>query len=160
MLFEAFILQYSIIDKVPVNQLKYEFRVTEDSLFQLSQIRKEVPRTLTLKGISIALGSFDDDKLESNKDQNAPPFKPVDTLIAQVVQIPKDKKSSPNNRFNVPLYQQALITSMGANESVQQIHDGISNNFIWYIDFPTDENEEVLMKSGVSLFCRVPEQFL
>ncbi|OHT03622.1 Dynein heavy chain family protein [Tritrichomonas foetus] len=159
LLLHSFLLQYAVEDKVPVSSLKYEFSTAESSLFALSQTNKDLPRTLTLKGVYLGNGTFNGDLLELDREPKQPPFKPIDSLVCKVV--PSDKENEIQGKTcKIPLYQQALVDIMEFDRSAQDVENGISKNLIWEVEFPTQEDPELFLKSGVSLFCRVPEQIL
>lgn len=161
LLLQSFLLQYANSKNLPIDRFKYEFLIMEQTeLFQLSEVtKKENSDTIILKGISIGLGCFHNGQLELNQDMNSSPFRFIHKIKAKVVQIQKQDEDI-EKVYKVPLFQQALNEIIDIDNDFDDVVNGESNNFVWYIETPTNEDPIKLEKSGIAFFCRVPQQLL
>ena len=105
----------------------------------------------------MANGNYVDDKLTIDRDPNKPPFTQLTAVVAKVV----NKSSKRPKTFAVPMFKNALISSMDFHDSALSfIQEGESNNFVYDVKLPTDLPENELAQFGTTIFCRMPEQFL
>ena len=149
-LLKSFLIHCAVEDNLHPDTLTYQFSIVDGT-------PPSDPRSLFLTRLHLANGNYVDDKLTIDRDPNKPPFTQLTAVVAKVV----NKSSKRPKTFAVPMFKNALISSMDFHDSALSfIQEGESNNFVYDVKLPTDLPENELAQFGTMIFCRMPEQFL